>query len=294
MFERFGELLVEGTAYNVTDVDRMRRYITTHNNAAKREKWSRVEYEVTINEDMSIFSCECGKFEHTGMLCSHSLRVMEILHMEEIPKHHIMKRWTRDARDVLPGHLVQYQKDSSQNLSFTYRHATLYVKAMEVVRMGDASAASYDHVNAALDAVLQSGAAIAEKRDGLAFEDRLVEHTPAIPGPNGELAFVPLGTEQCRSPGHSVSVNAMQNLAAPDKHRGAGRPTSSREKAPYEGLSKRTRFCSICRREGHKKTMCPERGDAPKKPRKPGKCKNCGIEGHRRNTCKRPLGVAEH
>ena len=75
MFERFGELLVEGTAYNVTDVDRMRRYITTHNNAAKREKWSRVEYEVTINEDMSIFSCECGKFEHTGMLCSHSLRV---------------------------------------------------------------------------------------------------------------------------------------------------------------------------------------------------------------------------
>ena len=43
MFEEFGRLLIEGTAYNVTEVERMRKYITTHNNAAKREKWSRVE-----------------------------------------------------------------------------------------------------------------------------------------------------------------------------------------------------------------------------------------------------------
>lgn len=47
---------------------------------------------MTINEDKSIFTCECGLFEHTGMLYSHVLRVMEILHLEEIPKHHIVKR----------------------------------------------------------------------------------------------------------------------------------------------------------------------------------------------------------
>lgn len=75
MFEEFGRLLLEGTAYNVTEVERMKKYITTHNNAAKREKWSRVEYEVTINDDKSIFTCECGQFEHTGMLCCHALRV---------------------------------------------------------------------------------------------------------------------------------------------------------------------------------------------------------------------------
>ncbi|XP_044351773.1 protein FAR-RED ELONGATED HYPOCOTYL 3 [Triticum aestivum] len=110
MFEEFGRLLVEGTAYNVTEVERLWKYKTTHNNAEKREKWSRVEYEVTINEDKSIFTCECGQFEHTGMLCCHALRVMEILHLEEIPQHHIVKGWTRDARDILPEHLVQYQK----------------------------------------------------------------------------------------------------------------------------------------------------------------------------------------
>ncbi|XBI88694.1 hypothetical protein VPH35_026624 [Triticum aestivum] len=105
MFEEFGRLLIEATAYNVTEVVKMKKYITTHNNAAKREKWSRVEYEVTINDDQSIFTCECGQFEHMGMICSHTLRVMEILHLEEIPKYHILKRWTRDARDILPGHL---------------------------------------------------------------------------------------------------------------------------------------------------------------------------------------------
>ena len=69
MFEEFGRLLIEGTAYNVTEVERMRKYITTHNNAAKREKWSRVEYEVIVNEDKLMFTCECGQFEHTGNQC---------------------------------------------------------------------------------------------------------------------------------------------------------------------------------------------------------------------------------
>ena len=75
MFEEFGRLLIEGTAYNVSEKENMKKYITTHNNAAKREKWCRVEYEVTVNEDKSIFTCECGQFEHTGMLCCHALRV---------------------------------------------------------------------------------------------------------------------------------------------------------------------------------------------------------------------------
>ncbi|XP_037421948.1 protein FAR1-RELATED SEQUENCE 5-like [Triticum dicoccoides] len=294
MFEEFGRLLIEATSYNVTKVEKKRKYITTHNNAAKREKWSRVEYEVTINEDESKFTCECGQFEHTGMLCSHALRVMEILHVEEIPKCHVVKRWTKDARDILPGHLVQYQRDNSQNMSFTCRHATLYFKAMEVVRMGDASAACYEHVNAALDSVIQSATPLPEKRDGLAFEDRVIPTTDVRISANSEQENAEREADHCASAGNSFSTNAMQCLTAPEKRQGPGRPTNNREKVPYEGLSKRTRFCSICRCEGHKKTTCPERGDMPKKPRKPGKCKNCGIEGHQRTTCTRPLGFAKN
>lgn len=72
-------------------------------------------------------------------------RVMDVLDIEEIPERHIVKRWTKDARDILPGHLAHYQKDQSVNQSSTCRHSTLYLQAMEVVRMGDASAEAYEH-----------------------------------------------------------------------------------------------------------------------------------------------------
>ncbi|XBH61892.1 hypothetical protein VPH35_116253 [Triticum aestivum] len=48
MFEEFGRLLIEGTSYNVTEVEKMEKYITTHNNASRREKWSRVEYSRSV------------------------------------------------------------------------------------------------------------------------------------------------------------------------------------------------------------------------------------------------------
>lgn len=139
MFDEFGTFLMEATTYNITEIEKMKKYVATHNNAAKRERWSRVVYEVTVADDQKEFTCECGQFEHTGLLCNHILRVMEILHLEQIPAKHIVKRWTKDARDILPSHLQQYQKDKRTNTSFTWRHSTLYFKAMDVVRMGDAS-----------------------------------------------------------------------------------------------------------------------------------------------------------
>uniref|UniRef100_A0A453TC94 SWIM-type domain-containing protein n=1 Tax=Aegilops tauschii subsp. strangulata TaxID=200361 RepID=A0A453TC94_AEGTS len=60
------------------EVAKMRMYATVHNNAAKREKWSRVKYEVNMTQGQTEFTCECGYFEHTGMLCSHVSRVTSV------------------------------------------------------------------------------------------------------------------------------------------------------------------------------------------------------------------------
>ena len=60
IFEQFDRLLIEGTTCNVTEVEKMRKYVRTHNNAAKREKWSRVVYEVTVKGDGSDFECDAG------------------------------------------------------------------------------------------------------------------------------------------------------------------------------------------------------------------------------------------
>lgn len=42
MVEQFGERLFEATTYKVTELEKGRGYLTTYNNASKRERWSRV------------------------------------------------------------------------------------------------------------------------------------------------------------------------------------------------------------------------------------------------------------
>ena len=119
------------------------------------------------------------------------------------------------------------------------------------------------------------------------MEDRVAEHGDVV---NQLPVQIPLAaasggavmaTVNHDSTSANESGNRLAGFLAPKKRKEMGRPTTSREKAPYEGLSKRTRFCSICRQQGHKRTTCPDRGDAPKPVRKPARGKNCGIEGRR-------------
>ena len=135
-----------------------------------REKWGRVIFQVKMIDDGLEFDSECGQYAHMGVLCCHVLRVIlwcvifvfqfglwpdwwtifPYLTGDGLPtceryigKTHL-KRWMRGARDLLPGNLVQYHRDHLRKRSFTYRHSTLYMKAMELVRPRDASAEAYD------------------------------------------------------------------------------------------------------------------------------------------------------
>ena len=94
-----------------------------------------------------------------------------------------MKMRTKDPRYILPGHLVHYQKDKMLNKYFRCRHLTLYVQAME-----DATAKAFEHMSAGLKAPGVSCAPLAEKRDGLGFEDcQVVMPAGRLIG-NGDIA----------------------------------------------------------------------------------------------------------
>uniref|UniRef100_A0A8R7V2K0 Protein FAR1-RELATED SEQUENCE n=1 Tax=Triticum urartu TaxID=4572 RepID=A0A8R7V2K0_TRIUA len=60
MFEQFGENLFKGGSYQVEEVGKKKKYIARHNDAERQEKWSKVEYEVTISDEGDWFKCECG------------------------------------------------------------------------------------------------------------------------------------------------------------------------------------------------------------------------------------------
>lgn len=167
----------------------------------------------------------------------------------------------------------------------------MYMHAMEIVRMGDSSVEAYDHLLSLFKKCAAEMKSFTEVTDGLRLEDRLADNGDVLNQVRSEGAVVIAGVcthgvvsnDDNNSP--NESGNMLAGLLLPAKRKEIGRPTTSREKAPYEGLSKRTRFCSICRRQGHKRTTCPDRGDALKQPRKPSRCKNCGVEGHHRNNC---------
>lgn len=111
MFEKFGEMLYEGGSYVLTEVVARREYIAVHVKKVSRDKWSKNEFLVRVNEPADEFNCECGMFEHFGMVCSHALKVMIHLGLQEVPAKHVLKRWTKDARDILPPEFLRYQKD---------------------------------------------------------------------------------------------------------------------------------------------------------------------------------------
>uniref|UniRef100_A0A453ER73 Protein FAR1-RELATED SEQUENCE n=1 Tax=Aegilops tauschii subsp. strangulata TaxID=200361 RepID=A0A453ER73_AEGTS len=41
---------------------------------------------------------------NTLVLCYHAVKVLDFPGLTEVSKKNILKRWTRDARDVLPDH----------------------------------------------------------------------------------------------------------------------------------------------------------------------------------------------
>uniref|UniRef100_A0A8R7PIW9 CCHC-type domain-containing protein n=1 Tax=Triticum urartu TaxID=4572 RepID=A0A8R7PIW9_TRIUA len=169
----------------------------------------------------------------------------------------------------------------------------MYKHAMELVRMGDASVEAYEKFMSLIKSCMVEMQPFAEIRDGLGLEDRIAEHGDVVDQQPAQTAMVAasagagMGAVNDDATSANESGNSLNGLLALKKRIEMGRPSTSREKAPYEGLSKRTRFCTICRGQGHKRTTCPDRGDAPKPVRKPSRCKNCGVEGHRRNTCKK-------
>lgn len=75
MFEQFGESLYKAGSFVTEEVEHRRKYIVSHVEAERRNGWCKVVFIVTVDADMTQFVCECGFFEHAGLLCPHAIKV---------------------------------------------------------------------------------------------------------------------------------------------------------------------------------------------------------------------------
>ena len=56
------------------------------------------EHKVIFNSTDQTDVCSCNKFEFSGFLCSHALKVLGIQNIKLLPSRYILKRWTKQAR----------------------------------------------------------------------------------------------------------------------------------------------------------------------------------------------------
>ncbi|KAM0911278.1 hypothetical protein ACQ4PT_013586 [Festuca glaucescens] len=124
--------------------------IALHVNQESRKDWHKSRYMVIVTDGGEYYTCECGRYEHMGMICCHILKVMITQDVHKIQVRHIMKRWTVDARDVLPDHIKHYQKDMGPPEASTFRHSAMYITALEVMHVGDSNPDSFECVMSGL------------------------------------------------------------------------------------------------------------------------------------------------
>ncbi|XP_037417530.1 uncharacterized protein LOC119280963 [Triticum dicoccoides] len=166
-----------------------------------------------------------------GLLCSHILKVLDFIRVIEMPKKHIVKRWTRDAGDILPRHLMQYQRDNAQENPFSFRHFNMYMQAMELLRMGDSSVAAYENLISLFKHCAAEMKPFTDIRDGLGLEDRLADNIKYPNRVQSEVDIRPRGGTQITvGDGDNNSANESATLPTkllpPIKRKQVGRPTT--------------------------------------------------------------------
>jgi len=59
---------------------------------------SEIERVVVGDPSEQTASCNCGQFARTDVLCSHALKVLDLMNIKFLPGHYVLKRWTRETK----------------------------------------------------------------------------------------------------------------------------------------------------------------------------------------------------
>ncbi|KAD7478441.1 hypothetical protein E3N88_01577 [Mikania micrantha] len=74
--------------------------------------WRTVNFRLLDTIDVI---CSCAKFETYGILCKHILYVLKKRHVETLPDHYILPRWTLDARHKLDNYTIGLEDKHNEN-----------------------------------------------------------------------------------------------------------------------------------------------------------------------------------
>ena len=135
MFVAFQNEYDESTTMVILD----QKHITMHVEYSVNKYDGGRERRVTLNPITKDITCSCNLFEQEGILCSHALKVYDMVGTKFIPDQYVTKRWTKKARSRGSVDCKGREISSDPSLSISHRYRLL---APEMVRLATRAAMS--------------------------------------------------------------------------------------------------------------------------------------------------------
>lgn len=239
------------------------------------------------------------------------------LDIRTIPEAHIMTRWTRRAKDVIPEHLKGHKIEASLNKPLVVQSMQLNAKALEAISKGNTDTETLKVVMKHLNAAIKEVDGMLRSRKEKTVNDEVLgndEIRVHIDDAFGTLTDVEGGPGNCYGAAGScahLSDTEIIKLRAPIANRCRGRPRANRYRSASELGSKKSSdkdknsvVTTDKRKEGeeteHSKAVKPK----AKRQRKTKElnmyseenrglpfqsrfCSKCKQSGHNRTTCGR-------
>lgn len=254
-----------------------------HVDAVSRDSWCKVRYRIEVNHSVGSYKCECGLFEHFGVICCHIIMLMINKGITSIPDFHIMKRWTKFARDGFVGLTHRPSNVDMKAISRTVRHKRLYMSSLDLVSNGQYDGTTTD---IAMKAIEKANKDIAAYKSKISTTCQVGYNTcPATTA--GDAPDISESADSTEYSSNGLKIYDRErnfgidvgSIKAPAIKRKSGRPSNRRLFSHFDSNVRRkekasegypvvdtpggragvhqTRFCSACKSPDHDIRTCP-------------------------------------
>ncbi|XP_076948866.1 uncharacterized protein LOC143621274 [Bidens hawaiensis] len=167
----------------------------------------------------STISCGCKRFEHYGLLCRHSLYILNLFRVTRFPKKYMVDRWKRDA-GVNPrtAPISTFGNDKTLKVKEIETEITLAVRDQMKIMIKQADETRYKRTHLS-------------KRDR--FAAILVYDQPS-----------------------EVTVRVSSGIK--NKGCGSHKRIKSQKENAISQPGKKYRECKVCHKQGHNSRTCPQ------------------------------------
>ncbi|KAK6926278.1 MULE transposase domain [Dillenia turbinata] len=113
------------------------------------------EHTVTFNSLDDTVICNCLKFEHAGLLCSHAIKVLDHRNIKVVPSKYFLNRWTKDARTKSESKDGGCSAVENSKLAIASRYKDLCRRVVKISSRAAEFGEAYRYASRQLDEVMQ-------------------------------------------------------------------------------------------------------------------------------------------